>query len=163
MMRALVAGVGNVFFGDDGFGYEVARRLPAEEGVTVLDSGIRGVHLAFELSSGWDLAIVIDAVSRGGEPGALYLLDPELESLPPATADAHGIDLGAVFAMARTLGAPPRRILVVGCEAAELGEHMGLSAPMTQAIEPAIALIQSLLRDGRNAVEGADHETRVQR
>jgi hydrogenase maturation protease len=155
--RTLVAGVGNVFFGDDGFGCEVARRLGAAaaiDGVAVTDFGIRGVHLAFELASGYDAAIIVDAVARGGPAGTLYVIDPEVDGARAIVADAHGIDLGAVFAMARTLGQPPERIVVIGCEVGDLGEHMGLSAPMLQAVDPAIALVKSLI--------GAEHETRAQ-
>jgi hydrogenase maturation protease len=156
--RTLVAGVGNVFFGDDGFGCEVASRLGAAaaiDGVTVTDFGIRGVHLAFELASGsYDAAIIVDAVARGGRAGTLYIIDPEVDGARAIVADAHGIDLGAVFAMARTLGQPPARIIVIGCEVGDLGEQMGLSAPMLQAVDPAIALIKSLI--------GAEHETRAQ-
>jgi hydrogenase maturation protease len=164
--RALVAGVGNVFFGDDGFGCEVARRLGAAlapDGVVVADFGIRGVHLAFELSSGYDVVIIVDAVRRGGRAGTLYVIDPALEPDAAKIADAHGVDLGTVLAMARTLGSSPHRLFVIGCEAGDLGDHIGLSAPMRQAIEPAMALVQSLLRDGAQAVGGANHETRAQR
>ncbi len=78
--RTLVAGVGNIFFGDDGFGVEVARRLTEcelPEGVTVADYGIRGMHLAYDLSNGFDRAILIDAAPRGGTPGTVYVLEPE--------------------------------------------------------------------------------------
>ena len=156
--RTLVAGVGNVFFGDDGFGSEVARRLAARslpEGVSVTDFGIRGVHLAFELSSGYDDAIVIDAVARGGEPGTLYVIAPELGGLSglgqggaAVAPDAHGINLDAVFAMTLTLGAAPGRVRVIGCEAKEVVDRIGLSAPVEGAVERAIALLITMLADG---------------
>jgi hydrogenase maturation protease len=154
MTRTLVAGVGNVFLGDDGFGCEVARRLaaaPRPDGVTVADFGIRGMHLAYELSSGaWDAAILVDAVARGGPAGTLYVIDPDggRSEQPSAIGDAHGIDLGAVFAMADTIGTPPPRVVVVGCEAAEIDERIGLSDAMERAVEPAIALVQSLWQEG---------------
>jgi hydrogenase maturation protease len=157
MTRTLVAGVGNVFFADDGFGCEVARRLgarPRADGVRVADFGIRGVHLAYELSSGYDAAIIIDAVSRGGPAGTLYVIAPDTGAGASAIADAHGIDLGAVFAMTRTLGAAPAQLLVVGCEAGELVERIGLSEAMERAVDPAVELVDSLLRDGARAVEG---------
>jgi hydrogenase maturation protease len=154
--RTLVAGVGNVFFGDDGFGCEVARRLagaPPRDGVSVVDFGIRGMHLAYELSSGdWDAAIIVDAVARGGRVGTLYVLDPALDdaaAAAPPVADAHGVDLGAVFAMTRSLGAPPARVVVVGCEAATVDEGMGLSVRLLAAVEPAVALVHQLLEGGR--------------
>ncbi|MCU1281266.1 MAG: hybD [bacterium] len=157
MKRTLIAGVGNVFLGDDGFGCEVARRLlagPQPEGVSVVDFGIRGVHLAFELTSGYDAIIIVDAVARGGPAGTLYVIDPELGDGGEPVADAHGIDLGAVFAMSRTLGTPPARVVVVGCEAGVLEERIGLSEELIRAIAPAVALVHTLLNDGTCAVEG---------
>jgi len=154
MMRTLVAGVGNVFLGDDGFGCEVARRLaavPRPDGVAVVDFGIRGMHLAYELSSGaWDAAILVDAVARGGPAGTLYVIAPDEDAAGErrGTGDAHGIDLGDVFAMAGTIGTPPPRVVVVGCEAAELDERIGLSDAMERAVEPAIKLVQSLWQEG---------------
>jgi hydrogenase maturation protease len=157
MSRTLVAGVGNVFFGDDGFGCEVARRMGTRrraDGVSVVDFGIRGVHLAYELSSGYDTAIIIDAVTRGGPAGTLYVIDPEVGAGQSAIADAHGVDLAAVFAMTRMLGATPAKLVVVGCEASELVERIGLSEAMARAVAAAVELVDSLLRDGAHAVEG---------
>jgi hydrogenase maturation protease len=157
--RTLVAGVGNVFFGDDGFGCEVARRLASARLPTdaaVVDFGIRGVHLAFALSSGYDRAVIVDAVARGGRPGTLYVIEPDRDGSVTALTDAHGIDVESVLAMAQRLGAAPGRVVIVGCEAGDLEEGMGLSAAVASAVEPAIALIQSLLRDGVRAVGGAD-------
>jgi hydrogenase maturation protease len=162
--RTLIAGVGNVFFGDDGFGCAVARRLarePLPEGVSVVDFGIRGVHLAYELTSGWDRAIIVDAVSRGGDPGTLYVIDPALDLAAGAVADGHGLDLGAVLAMTRTLGAPPPGLRVVGCEAAELVERIGLSDTLEQAVEAATTLLRHMLEWGAAAPppRRTDHET----
>jgi len=158
MTKTLVAGVGNVFFGDDGFGCAVAQKLAAagpRDGVTVVDFGIRGVHLAYELTSGYDFAIIVDAVARGGRPGTLYVLDPTVDdAAPPPLADGHGVALPAVFATMRTLGAPPARLRVVGCEAAELVERVGLSRTLTLAVGPAVTLVNTLLEDGRRAVAG---------
>jgi len=152
MTRTLVAGVGNVFLGDDGFGCEVARRLaaaPHPDGVAVVDFGIRGMHLAYELSSGaWDAAILVDAVARGGPAGTLYVIAPDESSAQPAIGDAHGIDLGAVLTMADTIGTPPPRVVVVGCEAGDIDERIGLSDAMERAVAPAIALVQSLWQEG---------------
>jgi hydrogenase maturation protease len=156
--HTLVAGVGNIFLGDDGFGCEVARRLAIARptDAAVVDFGIRGVHLAFALSSGYDRAVIVDAVSRGGRPGTLYVIEPDRDAKSVALTDAHGIDVDSVLAMAQRLGVVPRCIVIVGCEAGELGEGIGLSAAVASAVEPAIALIQSLLQDGGRAVEGAD-------
>jgi hydrogenase maturation protease len=158
MSRTLVAGIGNVFFGDDGFGCAVARRLGesfAPAGVSVVDFGIRGVHLAFELTSGYDTAVIIDAVARGGRAGTLYVLDPELDGMDaPPIGNAHSVALGGVLAMMRTLGAPPARVVVVGCEAGEIVERIGLSDAVAEAVEPAAALVKQLLADGAQAVAG---------
>ena len=83
--RTLVACLGNIFLSDDGFGVEVARRLAREElpdGTTVTDYGIRGMHLAYDLAQGWDATILVDAVQRGGEPGTVYVIEPERQSSP---------------------------------------------------------------------------------
>jgi hydrogenase maturation protease len=152
MTRTLVAGVGNLFLGDDGFGCEVARRLaaiPRPDGVTVVDFGIRGMHLAYEISSGaWDAAILVDAVARGGPAGTLYVIDPGATGGNATIRDAHGIDLEAVLATADSVGTLPPRVVVVGCEVAELDERIGLSEAMARAVEPAVALVQSLWREG---------------
>ena len=108
--RVLVAGIGNVFLGDDGFGVAVAARLarePLPEGTRVTDFGIRGVHLAFELLDPPDLLVLVDAMARGDAPGTLYLVDPEVEDLSggaPAP-DAHAMDPYTVLAAARRMGA----------------------------------------------------------
>ncbi|MDQ3672988.1 MAG: hydrogenase maturation protease [Gemmatimonadota bacterium] len=152
--RVLVAGIGNIFLGDDGFGVEVAQRLLREsfpEEVRVADFGIRGLHLAYELLDGYDLAILIDAAPRGGAPGTLYVIEPDLEELPGATAtdapalDAHGMDPVAVLAMARTLGGEMGRVLVVGCEPAEIEERIGLSEPIAGMVEEAVRVVRELV------------------
>jgi hydrogenase maturation protease len=167
--RVLVAGVGNVFLGDDGFGVEVARRLAAEglPGVEVEDFGIRGLHLAFRLLDPPALLVVADAVARGGPAGTLYVLepDPPVDGDPAAGAaeatDGHGMHLPAVLAAARAMGAaPPRAVRIVGCEPADLGERMGLSAAVAAAVEPAVALVRSLAEEelgttARDTVEEA--------
>jgi hydrogenase maturation protease len=146
--RALVAGVGNVFFGDDGFGVEVARRLarcdlPA--GVAVADYGIRGLHLAFELLVPTPLLVLVDALPRGGAPGSLYVLEPDLDALPPAGANAHTMDLPTVLAAVRAMGGQLGRVLVVGCEPL-CREGMGLSEPVKRAVDAAAALVVELVQ-----------------
>ncbi len=150
MTRTLIAGVGNIFFGDDGFGPEVVRRLlsgPLPDGVRAVDFGIRGVYLAYELTSGWDEAIIVDAVARGRDAGTLYVLDPG-EHAGGTVPDGHALDLGAVLSLMRSLGAPPPRVRVVGCEAAEVTARLGLSDTMERAVEPAVALVRRLLEGG---------------
>ena len=146
-----VAGVGNIFCGDDGFGVEVARRMAGRalpEGMRVADYGIRSLHLAYELADrAHATAILVDAMPRGGPPGTLYVVEPDPAAVEPAApADGHTISPDAVLALLRALGAVPRRLLVVGCEPQRLDEGIGLSPPVAAAVDEAIALILSLAR-----------------
>jgi hydrogenase maturation protease len=155
MARVLVAGIGNIFLGDDAFGCEAARRLaerPQPQGVRVVDFGIRGFDLAYALLDGYDGAILIDATQRGGAPGTLYVLEPDLsdESGSPAV-DAHALDPAKVLRLVKALGGEPCRWLrVVGCEPATFGSEedprMELSPPVRAAVEGAVVLVESLLR-----------------
>ncbi|MFJ5559262.1 hydrogenase maturation protease [Streptomyces sp. NPDC093250] len=155
--RTLVAGVGNIFLGDDGFGVEAARVVagrPLPEGVEVADIGIRGVHLAYRLLDGYDTLVVLDATARGGQPGTLYVIDaagaagrPSPDGVP---LDGHRMSPDAVFALLDTLCAgtgavPPRRILVVGCEPASLEECIGLSPRVAAAVPEAARLVAGLI------------------
>jgi hydrogenase maturation protease len=122
--RMLVAGVGNIFLGDDGFGVEVAKRLAAAAlpgWVRVADFGIRGLHLAYELlDHGYETTILVDATPRGGEPRTVYLIEPDLDAHSTeghSSPDAHAMTPAAVFALLRAIGGPPGRVLIVGCEA----------------------------------------------
>ena len=146
----LVAGIGNIFLGDDGFGVEVVRRLREQrlgDDVEVADFGIRGVHLAYELADGrYDAAIFVDAVSRGGAPGTLYAFEPDLDaSSDVVVADAHILTPEAVLAWVRRVGAPPVRIVVVGCEAGTVEESMDLSAPVAASVDRAVEMIRDLV------------------
>lgn len=149
--RTLVAGIGNVFLSDDGFGVEVAQRLSREalpEGVRILDAGIKARHLAFEiLDGGYHTAVLVDAVRRGGAPGTVYLIEPALdgETVPPQPLDGHAMDPGAVLSFVSALGAGSTRLLVVGCEPASIEEGMGLTAPVAAAVEEAMALVRRLV------------------
>jgi hydrogenase maturation protease len=150
--RVLVAGVGNIFLGDDGFGVEVARRLdPASmpAGVKVADFGIRGVHLAYELLGGYDTLVLVDAVKRGDAPGTVSVIqhDPagDTEGGTLAAMDAHGMDPGAVLAMAGDMGATLERVLVVACEAASVEEGIGLSPPVAGAVPRAVEAVTDLV------------------
>lgn len=153
--RVLVAGVGNVFLGDDGFGVEVARRLagePLPSGVRVADFGIRSVHLAYELlDGGYDVTVLVDAAPRGDEPGTLYVR--ELEPLPRGStdgmpaADAHRMTPDSVLAWLAALGSGSvGRIVLVGCEPADLGAGMALSDPVARAVERAVGVVRDLVR-----------------
>ncbi len=159
-MRILVAGVGNVFLGDDGFGVEVARRLMGTElpgGVDVVDFGIRGLHLAYELSA-YDTTILIDASPRGGAPGDLYALELK-EGEPMAVIDAHGMTPDAVLDLVGVVGGELRRVLLVGCEPADVSPGMELSAPVAAAIDPAVRLVRELIEEEINAQQADDART----
>ena len=148
-MSVLVAGVGNVFRRDDGFGVEVAQRLTGEAlpaGTKVVDFGIRGLHLAFELLDGYRTVVLVDALARGGPPGTLYVLEPDPPAEPPPV-DGHDLTPEAVLALARELGAAPGRVLVVGCEPADLSDGMGLSAPVAAAVDAAVRTVRQMLAE----------------
>jgi hydrogenase maturation protease len=158
--RVLVAGIGNVFLADDGFGVEVAARLGREElpeGVHVEDFGIRGMDLAYALH-GYDAAVLVDATPRGGAPGTLYVIEPEPDG-EPGTVDAHGMDPVQVLALARSLEPELPRVLVVGCEPAVrmTGEEEDvvaeLSEPVRAAAGEAVGLVRSLVGELQAAVE----------
>jgi hydrogenase maturation protease len=143
----LVAGVGNVVFGDDGFGVEVARRLaqvPLPPGVEVADFGIRGVHLAYQLLEGYDTLILVDAVGRDAPPGTVFVIEPDLRE-PGHDLDAHGFDPTTVLELARTLGSALPRVLLVGCVPAVLDDGPGLSPAVQRAVEEAVRLIPRFL------------------
>ena len=153
MPRILVAGIGNIFLGDDGFGVEVARRLsvePLANGAEVVDFGIRGVHLAYEMAGGkYDGAILVDAVPRGGVPGTLYAIEPEPGAAgqgggDAAGADAHSLTPAAVLAWLHRIGGFRGPIIIVGCEPESLDESMGLSAPVTAAVDGAVQMVRAL-------------------
>jgi hydrogenase maturation protease len=148
--RILVAGIGNIFLGDDGFGPEVVRRATgsARDGVRIEDYGIRGMHLAYDLLDDWDALVLIDAVPSTGHPGALRVFEADHETLPGTPGlDAHSMDPSAVFASLRALGGSPPRTVVVGCEAADVGERMGLSEPVSAAVGPAVEALETVLAD----------------
>jgi hydrogenase maturation protease len=151
--RVLVAGIGNIFLGDDGFGVEVVRRLgagPLPNGVDVADFGIRGVHLAYELAGGsYDGVILVDAVPRGDAPGTLYAIEPDLDAIGAEAGDidAHSLTPAAVLAWVRRVGARCGPIVVVGCEPETVEESMGLSAPVAAAVEGAMDMVRTLVAD----------------
>jgi len=146
--KTLVAGIGNIFNGDDGFGSEVAQRLagrPMPEGVHVEDYGIRGVHLAYELLEGYDLVVLVDALVRGEAAGTVYVIEPnvDLDDVPPL--DSHQMDPRAVLGMVGELGGEISRLLLVGCEPADIGEGMGLSPPVAAAVDEAARVVEELI------------------
>jgi len=155
--RVLIAGVGNIFLGDDGFGVEVVKRLAGRElpeGVEVKDFGIRGMDLAYALQDDYELVVFVDATPRGEKPGTVYLIEPEIEEDGEVALDTHGMDPVKVMKLSRVLGARPTRILVVGCEPQVIlsGEDyddmlMELSEPVLAAVEEAAKLVESLVEE----------------
>jgi hydrogenase maturation protease len=153
-VKTLVAGVGNIFCSDDGFGVEVARRLAQDterEAVKVADYGIRGLHLAYELMDGYDALILVDAVCRGGAPGTVYVIDPEVTGMDAEPMDGHDLTPEAVLRAVASLGGHLGRVVVVGCEAGDLSEGIGLSPPVAGAVEHAVELVRELLAEFQNA------------
>jgi hydrogenase maturation protease len=153
--RVLVAGIGNVFLGDDGFGVEVVKRLAERElpeGVEVVDFGIRGMDLIYALQGGYEVVVFVDAVPRGEEPGTVYLIEPEIEDDGEVVLDTHAMDPVRVIKFARTLGPTPARTFVVGCEPQTIisGEDyeemlMELSEPVRAAVDEAADLVALLV------------------
>ena len=152
-MKVLIACVGNIFLGDDGFGVEVARSLGKRQlpdGVSVKDYGIRGFDLAYALLDPWDLVIIADALPRGEAAGTLYVIEPELHG--PASADTtlnpHGMDPVRVLSLAASMGAISAKVLVVGCEPHDFGDElegrMGLSSAIQGVVEAACDMILDL-------------------
>jgi hydrogenase maturation protease len=151
--RILVAGVGNMFLRDDGFGPEVARRLaadadPAVPGILAADYGIRGMHLAYDLLAGVDVLVLVDTVppDAQGAPGSIRVLRVRPEDLDGASAlDPHGMDPVAVLGRLRSLGGELPLTYVVGCVPADLTEGIGLSAAVAAAVPEAIAAVVGLV------------------
>ena len=152
----LVACIGNIFMGDDAFGCEVARRLlerTLPEGVRVVDFGIRGFDLAYAIMDGPEVTVFVDATPRGGAPGTVYTIEPDLSELdgtePGGTVvETHGMNPLKVLAMVKALGGEFRRILLVGCEPETLGGEeglMGLSEPVADAVDEAVRVVESLV------------------
>lgn len=164
--RILVAGIGNVFLADDGFGVALADRLGRRvlpDGVEVVDFGIRGMDLAFAMQEGYDAVVLLDATPRGEAPGTLYVI--EVESDPDELAlDTHGMDPAKVIALVRALGGAPPRTFVVGCEpqvrmSGDEDEIVAqLSEPVRAALAPAVKLVESLLADIAGETETPQQE-----
>jgi hydrogenase maturation protease len=151
--KVLVACVGNIFMGDDAFGVEVAKRLAERKlpaGVAVIDFGIRSYDLAYALMNDWDLKILIDALPRGGRPGTIYVMEPDIPAnIGQEALDAHSMNPVAVLQLVSALGGEVGRLLVVGCEPETVepspeGE-IGLSDPVRGALDEAVRVIEGLI------------------
>ena len=153
--RLLIAGIGNIFLGDDAFGVEVAQRLAQRElpkEVRVVDFGIRGLDLAYALMDGYEAVILVDAVPRGGPPGTLYVLEPELDMASDTVGfsiETHHLDPVKVLRLAEAMDGKVERLLLVGCEPSPDSDYdemqMGLSSPVRAAVDEAIPLLESLI------------------
>ena len=156
--RILIAGIGNIFLGDDAFGVEVVRRVAGREWpegskVRVTDFGIRGYDLAYALLDGYDVTILVDACPRGAPPGTLYVIEPDLADLgsseeQQAAVEAHSMNPLNVLRFASSLG-PVKRVLLVGCEPQTLGPEegqMGLSPAIESVLGEAVKMIEELVK-----------------
>ncbi|MDG5484025.1 hydrogenase maturation protease [Mycolicibacterium gadium] len=152
--RILVAGIGNIFLGDDGFGPEVMRHVvgqvpgASKDGVHPVDYGIRGMHLAYDLLEEWHALVLVDALPDRGAPGTLHIFEADHETLSStAGLEAHSMDPAAVFATLRALGGTAPKTIVIGCEVSNIEEGMGLSDPVAAAVPVAVAAIDDVLAD----------------
>ena len=160
-MKTLVAGVGNIFLGDDGFGSAVIRAMagrPVPGDVDVVDFGIRGIHLAYQLLDGYDRLVLVDAAPRGRAPGTVSLLEVDQAEIDdarearteeaPAIVDAHGMEPAAILGMLGSLGGDVTRVLVVACEPLDVSEGIGLSDVVQDAIPDAVDLVARVVVGG---------------
>jgi hydrogenase maturation protease len=159
--RILVAGIGNMFLGDDGFGPEVARQLAgrwASNDVRVVDYGIRGMHLAYDLLDGCDALVLVDALPGEQSPGTVRVLEVGAEHLGSAGVDAHAMDPATVLASVHALGGTVPRTLVVGCVPADVSEGIGLSDAVSGAVAEAsaevVGLVEALLAEPTQPAAG---------
>jgi len=162
--NVLIAGIGNIFLGDDAFGVEVINRLaerPLPGNVCVVDFGIRSFDLAYALMEEWDLVVLVDALPLGGTPGSVYKFEPELPSgeQSPPPMDAHTMNPVAVLQLVRALGGELPRVLVIGCEPVNVEPDpdgkMGLSEPVAAAVHEAVELIEELVNQARSRAVAA--------
>ena len=150
--NVLVAGIGNVFLGDDGFGVEVVRRMAGRSvAARVIDFGIRGFDLACALLQPWDLVVLVDAVRRGQAPGTLYLMEVDPAAGGPVDLQGHSMDPAQVIRNARAMGPIQARVLLVGCEPESFGDPetgaLGLSPGVEGAVGRAIEMIEQVLEE----------------
>jgi hydrogenase maturation protease len=161
----LVAGVGNAWLRDDGFGGEVARRLSERElppGVSVMDAGTGGLDLAYEVMRGYDGLVILDVSKQGGEPGTLYVMEPDEGEVQGGIEDGevinpHGMDPQTVLRFVKSIGAWPGRVVVIACEPADVEEMgWGLSDAVSGAIDRAVDLVFETLEELRAAPAPSD-------
>jgi hydrogenase maturation protease len=166
MKRILVAGIGNAWLKDDGFGGEVVKRLESRElpeGAAVFDFGTGGLDLAYEVMRGYDALVLIDVSRQGGEPGTLYVMEAQKDEVEAGIEDGqminpHAMDPQTVLRFVKTLGAWPGKVVIVACEPAEVEEMgMGLSPEVESAVDAAVGVviktIEELRTDAAYAVD----------
>jgi len=168
--KILVAGIGNIFLGDDGFGPAVATLLASRNlggDVLVKDYGIRSYDLVFALLQPYQTVFLVDAISKGGTPGSLYLIEPSIETEVLHGVDAHSMDPRRVLQMVRDMGGTTSHILIVGCQPATFGQEgefdegsMELSEPVQAAVEQAADWVESLVRQARDRINETKSEER---
>ncbi|HYZ81230.1 MAG TPA: hydrogenase maturation protease [Solirubrobacteraceae bacterium] len=163
----LIAGVGNAWLRDDGFGGEVARRLSALElpaGVSVMDAGTGGLDLAYEVMRGYDALVILDVSPQGGEPGTLYVMEPDEEAVPGVIEDGdvinpHAMDPQTVLRFVKSVGAWPGKVVVIACEPEHVSEMgWGLSDRVQGAVDRAVALVLETVQDLRSGALAAPAE-----
>ena len=144
-----MAGIGNIFLGDDGFGPEVIRHVPeqvASPRVRVVDYGIRGMHLAYDLLDGCEALILVDALPNRGTPGTVHVFEADHETLTAQVGlDAHAMDPAAVFASLAALGGTAPYTVVIGCEVDNVDEGMGLTGAVAAAVPDAVNAIEDVV------------------
>jgi hydrogenase maturation protease len=149
-VNVLVAGIGNILLGDDGFGVEVVTHIDATslpDCVKVADFGIRGVHLSYELLDGYDALVLVDAMPMGERPGTVAIFEPDVESVDPTGVDAHSMNPAVVLGLLSSMGGHVPRVVVVGCEPLTVDEGIGLSEPVAAAVAPAVETVRRVLTD----------------
>jgi hydrogenase maturation protease len=163
----LIAGVGNAWLRDDGFGGEVARRLAEVElpaGVSVMDAGTGGLDLAYEVMRGYDALVILDVSPQGGEPGTLYVMEPDEESVPGGIEDGdvinpHAMDPQTVLRFVKSVGAWPGKVVVIACEPEQVSEMgWGLSERVQAAVARAVALVRETVDELRSGALAAPAE-----
>jgi hydrogenase maturation protease len=167
LRKILVAGVGNAWLRDDGFGGEVARRLEQLElpdEVAVMDAGTGGLDLAYEVMRGYDALVILDVSRQGGEPGTLYVMEADEDSVAGQIEDGetinpHGMDPQTMLRFVKSVGAWPGRVVVIACEPAQVEEMgWGLSEEVAGAVQRAVDLVVETIDELRSAPVGQQAE-----
>ncbi len=165
LRKILIAGVGNAWLRDDGFGGEVARRLEQlslPEGVVVMDAGTGGLELAYEVMRGYDALVILDVSRQGGEPGTLYVMEPDEQSASGGIEDGevinpHGMDPQTVLRFVKSIGAWPGRVMVIACEPADVEEMgWGLTEQVKEAVDRAVTLVVETVEELRSEPVGQE-------